>query len=106
MALSKTIANEVVTFDRKKLKSTKSESEEDAFTDYITDIRKSVISEVEQFQSANLSPRKTIEKESIHSLRFDFYHNQLIMVRKFFAILKALANHSLFLFYLKFDGSI
>ena len=72
MALSKTIANEVATFDRKKLKSTKSESEEDAFTDYITDIRKSVISEVEQFQSANLSPRKTIEKESIHSLYLDF----------------------------------
>ena len=72
MALSKTIANEVANFDRKKLKSTKSESEEDAFTDYITDLRKSVISEVEQFQSANLSPRKTIEKESIHSLCFDF----------------------------------
>ena len=72
MALSKTIANEVATFDRKKLKSTKSESEEDAFTDYITDIRKSVISEVEQFQSANLSPRKTIEKESVHFLSFNF----------------------------------
>ena len=68
MALSKSLADEVSTFDRKKLNSVSSANndEEDSFGDYIAQIRKSVVSEVAQFSAGNLSPRKTIVKERIH----------------------------------------